>query len=183
MNRKRRRIVAASGVVCVFVIWCVFFSSWPDPGQAVIPWKPDAILIVGGGDAARVRQGMLLAARYPNASVIVTGDGQSIVRGLLEAGLSESRMIHEQDAESTKENATLTKPILDRLGAEHVVLVSNWFHVPRVLAVFRKFQPAREFAASFEQKPVPLTSWDRGSQRRERFAAVLYLLRYGVWSW
>jgi uncharacterized SAM-binding protein YcdF (DUF218 family) len=128
-------------------------------------------VILGGGDDDRIRQGKLLADRYPDVPLIVTGDGGSIVQGLLDAGLQPARITHELAAESTYDNATLTDPLLERLHARRVLLVTNWFHVPRALAVFRHVQPGREFAGSFEQKPEPLTRWDRGAQRRERVAA------------
>ncbi len=183
MSRKYRCILAASGVVGIFLIWCVFFSSWPDPRPALLTWEPDVIVILGGGDDDRARQGKRLADEFPEVKVVVTGDGGMIRNGLRNAGLSESRMEMEPDAESTYENSDFTAPILERLGAKRVVLVTNWFHAPRSLAVFRKGQPQKEFAVSFEPKPEPLTPWDRGAQRRERLAAVFYLFRYGVWSW
>ena len=140
-------------------------------------------MILGGGDDDRVREGLRLADEFPSVKVVVTGDGGRILSGLRDAGLAECRIEIETAAESTYENSDFTAPILKRLGAKRVVLVTNWFHAPRSLAVFRKGQPQREFAVSFEPKPEPLTPWDRGSQRRERLAAIWYLLRYRVWSW
>jgi uncharacterized SAM-binding protein YcdF (DUF218 family) len=164
-------------------IFWLFWSPWPDPASTSLPWKPDLIVILGGGDDDRVREGKRLADEFPEVKVVVTGDGGMIRDGLRNAGLSEKRMEIEPDAESTYENSDFTAPILERLEAKRVVLVTNWFHAPRSLAVFRKGQPQREFAVSFEPKPEPLTQWDRGAQRRERLAAVFYLFRYGVWSW
>ena len=81
------------------------------------------------------------------------------------------------------ENAKFTKPLLDKLGAKRVILVTNWFHTPRSLAIFRNYQPGREFTVSFPPKPAPLSQWDRESLRRERMAALHNLLVHGVWSW
>jgi uncharacterized SAM-binding protein YcdF (DUF218 family) len=183
MTSKRRwKIALLAFFFALGTLW-FFEGSWPDPSASRVPWKPDAILILGGGDTARARQAKRLADDYPDIPLVVTGDGGDIVNQLHELGISDQRIIHEQSAKSTYQNAKLTDPILKSRGVRRVVLVTNWFHVPRALAIFRHEQPFREFVASFEPKPEPLTPWDRNAQRRERFASVMYLFRYGIWSW
>ncbi len=179
---RNRRIALFLGVVLSFGAW-LLWGPWPDPAIKNLAWKPDVILILGGGDNARVRQGRLLAERYPDVPLLVTGDGGDIVKELLKQGASASRITHEQKANSTYENGAFTIPLLARMHARRVVIVTNWFHVPRALAVFRHEQPTLEFEASFEIKPNPLSRWDRWAQQRERMASVLYLIRYGIWSW
>ena len=51
-----------------------------------------------------------------------------------------------------------------------------------LLAVFRRHQPGREFAAAFEPKPDKMSNWHRYASRRERFAALVYLVRDRIWS-
>jgi uncharacterized SAM-binding protein YcdF (DUF218 family) len=80
------------------------------------------------------------------------------------------------------ENAKFTAPMLDKIGAKRVILVTNWFHAPRALAIFLKYQPGREFVVSFSPKPEPLSKWDRETLRRERLAVLHNLLVHGVWS-
>ena len=167
--------------ICV-VIW-VYFSNWPESASTSLRWKPDAILILGGGNGERVVQGLRLANQFPRIPVVVTGDDGLIVRELLENGLRSERLIHEEYANSTMENAVLTKGILESCGAQKVILVTNWFHGPRSLAVFRSQNPALEFAVISESKPDPIGPWDRDAQRRERIASLYYFFRYGVWSW
>ncbi len=183
LKRLLKRIGILVGLASLAALTWILWGSWPDPKPGSLPWKPDVILILGGGDDDRVREGKLLADRYQDTPVVVTGDGGIIVKGLLDMGISNRRIVQERKAESTYDNAIFTAPLLERLNARRIVIVTNWFHVPRALAVFRHEQPTREFAASFEEKSEPLTLWDRGSQRRERVAALLYLFRYGIWSW
>ena len=177
-----RRIILCSVVPAVLALWWIFFCPWPDPEPVALPWKPDTILILGGGDAARARQGILLFHQYPDARLMVSGDGGYVMKDLLKAGIPVERIHNEETSTSTVENALHTAAELERTRAQRVVLVTNWFHAPRALAVFRKIQPGRDFSASFETKREPLTIWDKESQRRERLAAVWYLLRYGIWS-
>jgi uncharacterized SAM-binding protein YcdF (DUF218 family) len=184
--RRYRALVAGVCTLLVMLAWLaawVEWGNWPDPRQQPLPWKPEAILILGGGDEDRIRQGSALAGRFPEVPVIVTGDGGSIVQGLLRSGLPPERIKHEILAENTIENARLTFSVLEGIQAKRVAIVTNWFHVPRALAVFDKVQPERDFAPVFEKKAEPLPEWDRNSQRRERLASMWYLLRYGVWSW
>lgn len=186
-SRKARELgrwlLLALGVCLLTCAAWILWAPWPDQVSQPLPWKPDAIVILGGGDDDRVMQGKFLADRYSDLPLIVTGDGGSIVKGLVANGLPVSRITHEQNSHSTMENAILTTPILNRMKAQRVVVVTNWFQVPRSLAVCRHQLPKIEFAASFERKPEPLTPWDRGAQRRERLATLVYLFRYGVWSW
>ena len=141
----------------------------------------DAIVILGGGDEARWRQGLVLAANYPDAPLVVTGDSGAIASGLISHGLPARRILIEQAATSTAENAQFTRPILDEIHARRVILVTNWYHVPRTLRTFRKYQPGREFVVSFEPKADPLTNYDLAMQFRERLATIYNLLVRGVW--
>jgi uncharacterized SAM-binding protein YcdF (DUF218 family) len=159
----------------------VGWGKWPDPKTRPLPWQPDAIVILGGGDEARSRKGLELAKAFPEAALLVTGDGGSIVRYLTGKGIPPQRIQHEEAATSTMENALLTDPVLDGLNSQHAVLVTNWFHVPRSLAIFRSIQPEREWCVAFEPSPDPLTPWDQGCRRRERLAALHHFLRYGLW--
>lgn len=143
----------------------------------------DALVILGGGDYNRWQRGCDLTKASPTLPLIVTGDDNHIVEYLTGKGIPRGRIQHEEAATSTVENAKFTKPMLDQIGAKRVILVTNWFHTPRALAIFRKYQPGREFVVSFPPKPEPLSKWDRETQRRERLAALHNLVVHGVWSW
>jgi uncharacterized SAM-binding protein YcdF (DUF218 family) len=183
--RKRRFILVFLCASFVFVAslscW-IQWGDWPPPQQAPVFANADALVILGGGDYARWQRGAALAQEHPGLPLIVTGDHHQIVRYLLGQGIPKERILHEQAASSTVENARFTKPMLDQIGAQRVILVTNGFHVPRALAVFRKYQPDREFGVSFAPMPDPKSIWDRYAERRERLAALWYALRYGVWS-
>lgn len=165
-----------SALLTGWILWW----PWPSPEPQTIPWTPDAIVVLGGGDLARVRVAAQLAGTYPEVPLIVTGDGGYLSAGLRETGLTASRLLIEPNAKSTFENARFSSKYLSKLDAKRVVLVTNWFHVPRSEAVFRKEFPEVEFVSAFEISATPVTRWERGSQRREKLAVLWYLLRYGV---
>ena len=164
------------------LLWWVGWGSWPAPTPSPLPWKPDAILVLGGGNEERPREALRLHQLYPDVPLVVTGDGGVIHEDLVELGVDPADIQHETSATSTIENAQFSDKILGQLDARRVVLVTNWFHVPRSMAVFESYQPNREFAASFEPKPDKMDNWHRYASRRERIAALLYVVRYQIWS-
>lgn len=177
-----RRTALAAFICFAIVSSWVLWAPWPDPKPETLPWVPDAVVVLGGGDEARGRKCLELSNSFSQASLVVTGDGGTIVQFLRAHGVPESRIVHEEHATSTVENARFTDGILDGLHARRVVLVTNWFHAPRSLAVFQFYQPERNWAVAFEAKPHPLTRWDKGCQRRERMAALYHLITHGIWS-
>ncbi len=186
MLRFRRLLLdlltTALVLVASFASW-VQWGGWPDPEQAPVFADADALVILGGGDFARFRHGAEVALEHPALPLVVTGDKGLIVRYLVDQGIPLERILHEDSATSTVENAKFTKPMLDEIGAKRVILVTNGFHAPRSLAIFRKYQPDREFVVSFPPRPEPPSKWDRHAERRERLAAVRNLVMHGVWSW
>ncbi|MGB2351678.1 MAG: YdcF family protein [Akkermansiaceae bacterium] len=182
---KSKTTITLASLACVLVLvflWWIGWGSWPNSEKKELPWEPDAIVLLGGGNEERPREAYRLHKLYPEVEIVVTGDNSLMFQPLINAGVSEERIRHEQDATSTVENAQFTDPILDELDAKRVVLVTNWFHVPRALAVFRKHQPEREFVAAFEPKPEQFSNWHRYASRRERLAALYYLVRHQIWS-
>ena len=182
---RAEKLVRLLPVACILVAgfaWWVGWGSWPNPEPEPLPWRPDVIMVLGGGNEERPREALRLTREYPNVPIVVTGDNGIMLAPLLKAGIEKSNIHHEQAATSTVENAKFTDPILDELGVKRVVLVTNWFHVPRSLAVFQRYQPEREFAAAFEPKPEKMSNWHRYASRRERLAALVYLVRDRIWS-
>jgi uncharacterized SAM-binding protein YcdF (DUF218 family) len=162
---------------------CTSWFAWgtlPDPKLSPIPFKPDAIVVLGGGDGSRGREAYRMHLAHPDAALIVTGDGNEIFDSLVKKGVKPASIHHETQATSTWENALFTQPILERCHASKVVIVTDWFHIPRALAVFRRAQPDKVFHPSFEPKPVNPSGCEISHARRERLATVFYTLRHGI---
>lgn len=162
-----------------FATW-LRWGAWPDPERSPIPWKPDAIVVPGGGDHIRAARACRLATIYPGIPLIISGDGDFLESLLRDDPVTRDRLLIEDKANSTWENARFTRPILTKLQVSRAVIVTNWFHVPRTLAVFRKVSPEIEWMADFAPPRKPLPPWDIECERRERLAALWYLVRYGV---
>lgn len=166
-------------MLCSWVLW----GDWPVGASTDVVGAPALVVVLGGGDGARVREALRLAERFPDVPVLVTGDSGSIVQGLFSSGMPEARIRIEPAATSTWENAWFSKPWIENAGDGQLVLVTNDFHAPRSRAVFRKVYPGRQIAVACEPATPPYNEWQQAFRRRERLAAVWYVVRYGVWSW
>lgn len=114
--RKLSRLVRLTGALVLLVLvlfalvgsW-VRWGSWPDPEPEPLPWAPDAVVVLGGGNKGRSRQAARLARQFPEVPLMVTGDGGLLYRALLEEEIDPARITHETQASSTLENARFTR--------------------------------------------------------------------------
>lgn len=178
-GHRKGLVIASLILIASASVWFAC-GSFPSPRKLALSFEPDAIVVLGGGDGARGREAHRLHLAHPKAALIVTGDGNEIFDSLVNKGVPPEGILHETKATSTWENAILTQPLLDRLHASRIVIVTDWFHVPRALAVFRKAQPDKTFLASFEPKPGNPSACEISHARRERIATLFYTLRYGI---
>lgn len=91
-----------------------------------------------------------LAARYPEARVVVSGSrigagGRTVLGSqtgvartiLLDVGLDPARIVIEQDSTDTCENAANARALVRPAPGEHWVVVTSAMHMPRTIACFR----------------------------------------------
>lgn len=159
----------------------IWWGDWPAPASTPNIENPGLILTLGGGDGPRISETLRLAELFPNSPLLVTGDGGLIVKGLLDGGLNPERLQIEPAAKSTWENAVLSKPWIDEVANDPIILVTDDFHAQRSLAVFHSVFPSRRFTVSYEPTKPPYNQSQQSSRRRERAAALYYALRYRVW--
>ena len=125
----------------------------------------DGIVVLGGGIELGVteRRGMTtfedtserfislleLARRYPEARLVFSGGRDwgtdrdlseaKVMRGFLRShGVDEARVIFEDQARNTYENALLSKPRAAPEPGERWLLVTSAFHMPRAVGAFRQ---------------------------------------------
>ncbi len=174
ISRRPRLAVLFSGMAMILLV--VF--GWTNAGQMMLepledrfarpdppPAEVTGIIILGGGmDGAvtlarggyelrqagdRFVEGAILARRYPQARIVVTGgngalmidgegDAVSAKRLLGALGVADGRMILENKSRNTVENATFTRDLLRPQPGQTWVLVTSAFHMPRSMGLFRK---------------------------------------------
>lgn len=140
-------------------------NRFPRPVGMPAPSDVAGIIVLGGGfdgHVTRLRGGfelgesgdrfveaVLLARRYGDAPVVVSGGEASLIgttegdasiaERFFEAfGIGRDRLILERESLNTYENAALTKEVLPANAAGQWLLVTSAFHMPRAVGAFRK---------------------------------------------
>jgi len=138
-------------------------------GGAIVPAVSAARgRVVVGAAAERVFGAAELAARYPWARVIFTaGSGSLLVPDEKEAdhiaplfaklGVTAGRLILENRARNTYENARYSREVAAPAAGESWILVTSAFHMPRAVGCFR--------AVGWEVIPYPVAHMTAGRGR------------------
>jgi uncharacterized SAM-binding protein YcdF (DUF218 family) len=151
---------------------------------AEMPDRVEGIVVLGGGFEGGVNQvrggyelnasgdrfveAAALALRYPEAKVLVSGgtgalilegegDGETAPRLLEALGVHRGRLLLDNEARNTEENAIFSKRLADPRDGETWLLVTSAFHMPRSVGLFRK--------AGFQVVPWPADYRTSGSER------------------
>lgn len=128
------------------------------------PEAISAIIVLGGATSSRIgaargvtelnsagdrmTAALVLARRYPDAPLIFSGGIGAIIaegeteavsaqRFFVEQGLDPSRLVLEEEARNTAENAELSAGLVEGVGGP-ALLVTSAFHMPRSVGLFRK---------------------------------------------
>lgn len=150
--------------------------------MAPLPDRADGVIVLSGftnvgasvthgtvelNDAAdRVAALLTLARRYPQARLVVTGGSSSAFgdapaeavfarRLVAELGGPLERIVFEDQARNTAENARLSKALVQPAPAETWLLVTSAAHMPRAVGGFR--------AVGWNVVPYPVDYRTRGS--------------------
>jgi uncharacterized SAM-binding protein YcdF (DUF218 family) len=132
---------------------------------ATLPPNVAGIVVLGGafegrvnqvrggyelGDAAdRMTEAAMLALRYPQARLVISGgsgtilsqragDGETAPPFFEALGIPRARVIIDTQSRNTAENATEAKRVAAPAPGETWLLVTSAFHMPRSMALFRE---------------------------------------------
>lgn len=133
---------------------------FPRPAAA-LPASLDGIIALGGdfsvtlaeeygpGSAFSPRLAALadLGRRYPEARLVFSGGSGRLIPGRVEAelapqilaalGLDPARVTYEGQSRNTRENATLSRALVEPKPGETWLLVTSASHMPRAVGAFR----------------------------------------------
>lgn len=152
------------------------FPKWDGKGGA-----PHGIVVLGGAvspDVSHARKDIALneaaermtavaklARDYPQAKIAFTGGSGRLFGGATEAdfvtalfesfGIPRDRLVLENRARNTVENALFTRDLVQPKPAERWLLVTSAHHMPRSVGLFRK--------AGFPVEAYPVDFRTRGS--------------------
>ncbi len=174
--RAKRKLFLLFFISSLLILY--IFSIWPTADFLLTPLEhkylensdslpsADAIVILAGGEGKRLIKGIGLFHQNFAPLIIMSGGSGSLFdqsqKGALmmkeiamDLGVPEESIIVETESRNTRENATSTKQILDKIGAKRVLLVTNAHHMPRSHALFKKIGvDAVPVASNFIIKPA-----------------------------
>jgi uncharacterized SAM-binding protein YcdF (DUF218 family) len=148
--------------------------------------RADAIVVLGGGSYERPQRAAELFREHAAPAIVLTGSGdcQANKKLLTAAGVAAEAIETECESRSTRENALFTAPLLHKLGARRVILVTSWYHSRRALRCFRHYVPEIQFYSRPAYFAYPRSQWPRqgmrGYIRAEYVKLVGYWVCYGV---
>jgi uncharacterized SAM-binding protein YcdF (DUF218 family) len=133
--------------------------------EGAINLKRGGYELNAGGD--RLVETAVLARRYPNARIVLSGghgslllagegDADSAPRLLEGLGVPRDRLVLENKSRDTFENAVFSREIVQPKQGETWLLVTSAFHMPRSMALFQK--------AGFDVVPWPVDYRTRGDE-------------------
>ncbi len=141
--------------------------------------------------AVRLEQARTLARIYPSAPMILTGGNQK--SGVTEAytmslwltkrGIPRKRLILEDRAKDTVENALYSAEILEKLGATHVTLVTSSSHVRRGLVDLQEACLQRGLRLHYDHLAAKSKGDTELDNEQERVGVYRDLMRVsGLWT-
>jgi len=98
------------------------------------PVTADVMVVLGGGsnsERAKYAVELYRAGAAPRILCSGLGDAGANENLLKRAGVPASAILVEDQSRTTRENAQLSIPLLRRLGARRVIIVTSWYHTPR----------------------------------------------------
>lgn len=95
-------------------------------------------IIVLGGHELRFAEAAVLADRWAGAKLVISGASAVELRSLGPQMLGSGRIVREDRAGSTYENALYTAALVPPRPCEVWLLVTSAHHMPRALATFRR---------------------------------------------
>ncbi len=158
-------LMVISWIIAVLPVgeWLFYPLETRFPTPPRLPESVDGIIVLGGSinpslseywqqletysNHERLSQFILLAKKYPDARLVFTGGNASMRSGLateadqvrqylLDSGIQENRLILENRARNTYENALLSKQLVQPSAQENWILITSAYHLPRAVGIF-----------------------------------------------
>ena len=139
--------------------------------------NPDLIIVLAGdSDGSRLDHAVDLYKRYPKAFLLFTGGKyynmsvpQLMKKKALLLGIPSSKIILEENATSSYENALFTKKIIQNRKFKSVLLVTSLYHTKRSFLVFLSMfeESSIELGVSGAEDGIDYSSWWRDKARSE----------------
>lgn len=150
----RSRLLRAVGSGALFglgaVLWALWLTAGPSKGAEYLPGTAIDVLMVPGGDAGpRVEEAARLYGLH-RTRVLISGagyggdDARNLAVNARRLGVPSDAIELETEARTTEENMVNTWPILKKIGAARVVVVTGSGHAARAFCMAERAWPGVE---------------------------------------
>jgi len=150
------------------------------------PVTADVMVVLGGGFHERALRAAELFKAGESPQILVSGAGDNeFNEQLLETnGVPASAITLEGRSRSTRQNAEFSIPLLRKMGAHRVIIVTSWYHSRRALACFKHYGSDLNFYSRPAYTSFLPDAYQRAHEdsfeRAEYFKLVGYWVCYGV---
>jgi uncharacterized SAM-binding protein YcdF (DUF218 family) len=157
LEQRYDGVAPPSGQVAGIILLGGFEDGWVSRGRGGLALNEAA---------ERLTEGVRLALKHPQAKLVFTGGVGGFLSGgtdaagpvgdlLADYGIARERIVLEDRARNTYENALFTADLVKPKPGERWVLVTSAYHMPRAIGVFRH--------AGFDVVPLPVDYRTRGT--------------------
>jgi uncharacterized SAM-binding protein YcdF (DUF218 family) len=192
-GRRRARLFVVAVALAFVAVAVLPLGQWAIAPledrfpQPALPAHVDGIILLGGavdlavthahgqvatkGYAERISESLVLAHRYPDAKLLITGGNPNAVPGevseaevtkrlLVAEGLDDHRVLLEGRSRNTFENAIYSVAVAGPRPNEIWLLVTSAFHMPRAVGCFRHVGwHVVPFPVDYQTSGAPLIGW------------------------
>jgi uncharacterized SAM-binding protein YcdF (DUF218 family) len=188
---------------CILLFWlaCAWIVAATAFGYAVLVYpqqtlavesgdvKADVIIVLGGGRDERPHRAAELFQHGDAPLVLVSGVGdcEANKQILIKNGVPADVITEEPNSDSTYENAEFSVPLLRKMGAHRVIIVTTWYHCRRALVCFQHFAPDLTFYSRpsyIDYHPDPSRDQEIASDIKfEYLKLMIYWFYHGIAPW
>jgi uncharacterized SAM-binding protein YcdF (DUF218 family) len=142
--KRRRWLKVLGGLLMLAVLLAA--TAWLFPQQVLTmdsgPVKADLLVVLGGTpDRAGRAAELFKEGEAPKILVSGFGDDVSNEHTLERHGVPPKAIVLEGKSRTTRQNAEFSAPLLRKMGAHKVIIVTSWYHSRRALACFEHYAP------------------------------------------
>lgn len=155
--KKNRKIKLIAGFLIFCIIALILFKAGTYLVVNETPHKVDAIVVISGDRGERTEYGVKLFKEGYAEHLIFSGGivynnvtmAELMEKHAIELGVSEDKILVENKADSTYENALFSKEILEKNNFKSAIVVSSNYHMRRTKMLFNRAFKKSDISLTF----------------------------------
>ncbi|MEZ2457699.1 YdcF family protein [Salinicoccus roseus] len=186
---KARILIILMCIILLLIVISLIDSF--DHGYSDEPIESDLIVMLGGGEAARMQMAASLYhegyADYVLITPVIESDDYNQSSALaMEYGIPEEALILEYEANSTYTNVTITMDIMNRLDMDSALIVTSDWHIKRSKYIYDKLNDGSFEFRYISALPMQDGRWNESGDAFYIWYSEyikLWVYRMGIYWW